>query len=362
MYYIKNSTACHHEYSDFHELTTELTKQTAVELLTADARQPSHAVVEALQIDKKVKRSRVKSAYRDAKFRPLFRALQALEEAKRIGGTSVTYAFPSPTTYRLPHTHYSRITLTDQTTPPIDPSFIPEILTDLEEVRDARFWSQYSVDLPFLRRHRVPAPWRDLSDPFRLEWFHHALRLNGGTVGFTLNLSDEVASKAREQKSSAGWIAKRIARELKVATGRKIPFFFTLELSSKRKLHLHGELQVAEHELEASRRALRRAAGEWEHTRQHQAKTKLEPSVVWSNYCAKDWPFMREHRLNHSRPINGDWFFATNETRATAQEIYNRLRPCVADLIHMLPSGTDNHAVDRPSRARRDPPARATSV
>lgn len=38
-------------------------------------------------------------------------------------------------------------------------------------------------------------------------------------------------------------------------------------------------------------------------TRQHQAKTKPKPSVVWANYSAKDWVYMREHRSGAGKRI-----------------------------------------------------------
>ncbi|MDF1598247.1 hypothetical protein PZ895_00455 [Mesorhizobium sp. YIM 152430] len=282
------------------------------------------------QIDKKVNRTRRKSPYRDAQFRPLFRALEAFGDARRSGETSVTYATPSHPSY--PHLHLKTSSLT------LKLPAAPETLTLEEEIRDARFWRSYSVPLNHLPRNRVPAPWRDLSDLSCLEWLHHTMRASGGSCGFTLNLSDDIAAKAGAQASSAGWLAKRIARELKAATGRHVPFFFAFEVSRAGKLHVHGELQIETDEHEAVRKALRRAGGEWDTTRQHQAKTKPKPSVVWTNYCAKDWTSMRAHRFNHSRPINGDWFFATNEARSSAKEIYEERRKQVLELMQTLPA------------------------
>lgn len=297
---------------------------TNIETVAADP----HFTRSQTQVDKKVKRTRFKSPYRDAKFRPLFRALEALHDEQRSGGTSVTYETRN-------HPFYPKLHL-QASSPAPTPSPFPERLTDEEEIRDARFWRAYSVLLPHLRKHRVPAEWRDLSDVSHLEWFHRAMRASGGSCGFTLNLSDDIVAKIGKQDRSANWLGRRIANELKIATGRKVPFFFAFEVSRSGRLHIHGELQICRDEQESARKALRRAGGEWETTRQHQAKTKPKPSVVWANYSAKHWVLMREHRWNHSRPINGKWFFNANEVASLANELYSQKKLAVMNLIEDL--------------------------
>lgn len=90
--------------------------------------------------------------------------------------------------YAVGHLFYPKLNL--QASRPVPaPSPFSERLTDEEKICDARFWRAYSVLLPHLGQHRVPAEWRDLSDVSHLEWLHRAVRASGGSCGFTLNLS-----------------------------------------------------------------------------------------------------------------------------------------------------------------------------
>lgn len=301
-----------------------------------DNDQKALEALDEARVDNKVKRTRVKSVYRDALFRPLFQTVDALRGLQANGGTSVTIVTPS-------HPLYPVIHLTNSPTHPnVSSSYKPESLTDAEELRQARFWRDYAVILPGLRVHVLPAAWRDLSDPARLEWFHHALRSVGHVHGFTLNLSRDIEAQARAASSTAGWLSKRIARRLEAALGRDVNCWFALEVSERHRLHLHGELQIAPEEAEAARKALRLAAGEWDTTRQHQARTKNEPSVVWANYSSMRWMFIRP-RPQHgrlagiSRPINGDWYFATKPIRGLADCIYSGQLQEVSKLMKTLP-------------------------
>ncbi|MHA6642306.1 hypothetical protein [Mesorhizobium sp. A623] len=300
---------------------------------------PAPTTVNQPVVDKKVKPTRAKSAYRDAQFHPLFQALTALEELEASGETSVTYHTPSH-----PHTPTIHLTSTGKRRTPASkspaPIFPAEVLTDAEELRTARFWRAYSVIVPYLRKHSKPAQWRDLSDVASLEWFHYALRAGGPSMSFTLNLSPEVEALVRSQPNAAGWLSKRIARYLKDALGGAVAFWFAFEVASNHRLHIHGELQINVNQARAARRALRLAAGEWDAIRQHQAHTKIEPSVVWSNYCAKDhWrvrPYTHPRLANIPRPIQGDWMFATNAVRKTASILYSIRRAEVLKLTNVL--------------------------
>lgn len=284
-------------------------------------------------VDNKVKRTRVKSVYRDALFRPLFQAVAVLDDLQANGGTSVTYVTPSHPLYPVLHLNVSP-------SHPPSPFYKPESLTGAEELRQARFWRAYQVVLPRLRQHTLPAPWRDLADPARLEWFHHAVRHSGPMRAFTLRLSADVEAQARNKPSTAGWLSKRTARRLEAALGREVDCWFALEVSPRRRLHLHGELQIEFHEAEAARKALRLAAGEWEKVRQHQAHLKEKPSVVWTNYTAKDWMFIRPLKRGPlagiSRPINREWYFATKPIRRLADELYSIRRQEVIKLMKSL--------------------------
>lgn len=299
-------------------------------------------------VAKKVNRKHLKSAYRDAKFRPWFQALSALEELEASGGISVTCHSPShpySPTIHLTNPHASLTPLSPSIAKPsksFGPTFTPEVLTDKEVNHDARFWRGYSVELPGLRQHTQPAVWRDLSDVAAMGWYHHAIRLSGPSTAFTLNLSPAVEGQARNQPNAAKWLSRRIARRLKEGLGRRVAFWFAFEVTVHHRLHVHGELQVAAGDLDAARKALRLAAGEWENVRQHQAKTREDPSVVWTNYSAKDhWrvrPYTHPRLANISRPIKGDWLFATNPVRALANTIYSNRRLEVIDLMASVKS------------------------
>lgn len=266
-------------------------------------------------VAKKVNRARVKSPYRDALFRPLFQAVAALEDARSRGETSVIWHTPSHPLFPILRLPTSILTTT--------PTLTVERLTDEEEIAAARFWKTYYVETP--RKHRTPARWRDLSDEARLEWFHYAMRASGPIASFTLNLDDKTEAQVSAAQSSAGWLSKRIARNLKQALGRHVPFWFVFEVTGDGRLHVHGELGASCDELPAARKALRRAGGEWADTRQHQAHTRENPSAIWSFYSSKNAIFMRRKKgrfQNLPRPINGDWKFATNDVRHRAGELY----------------------------------------
>lgn len=98
-----------------------------------------------------------------------------------------------------------------------------------------------------------------------------------------------------------------------------------LELSKTDRLHCHGEFQAAPHELAAVRKALRLAGGEWDQVCQHQAHTKFYASIVWANYSAKDVWRIKPFR-NITRPINGDWHFASNGVKQAGKAIYDPYR------------------------------------
>ena len=280
---------------------------------------PKHA-------DKKVKRTRAKSAARDAQFRPLFQALDALDGVARSGRTSVTYAAPN-------HPLFPIIKLDASSTTFTPAPYEPEDLDNDEEIRLHRHWQNLLTSPP--RNHRKPAAWRDLSDEARLEWFHHALRSIGPASAFTLNLSPAVEEQVRREPSSAGWLSKRIARRLKQALGRAVPLWFAFELEGGR-LHLHGELGASVAELPAVRKALRLAGGEWLTVRQHQAHTVSAPTLPWVGYAAKEaWrvrPFTGR-LAGIARPINGDWYFATNRARSTANKLYDTQKEAVTILL-----------------------------
>lgn len=286
--------------------------------------------------DKKVNLGRVKSPYRDARFRQRFQGVERSGDAGTGARTSVTDVVrsspPTPTPAQQP-----RNATTNTPAPAADTPAATETLTDKEQARTKRFWSHYGADTPFLPQHTTPAPWRDLSDVARLEQFHYAVASFGPATAFTLNLSPEVEAQVRKEPKAAKWISARIARRLSEALGRKVDFWFAFEITEghRQRLHLHGEIAgLEDNDYPAVRKALRLAGGEWKQVRQHQAH--LEPaSVVWANYAAKHSFNVRPHKGRFStlpRPISGDWYFATNGLRSTAKEIYTTRRAEVLEL------------------------------
>gem|GEM_PF-2985440 len=153
------------------------------------------------------------------------------------------------------------------------------------------------------------------------------MRAVGPSTAFSLNLSPEVEAQTKTAASSAGWLSKRIARNLTKALGRKVDFWFAFEVENRR-LHVHGEFGIDIVDAPAARKALRLAGGEWVKVRQHQAHTRETPSVVWSGYTAKHSIFVRPltGRFAGISPINGDWFFATNAIRKSASILYESQR------------------------------------
>ncbi|MER9763706.1 hypothetical protein [Mesorhizobium sp. M0138] len=273
--------------------------------------------------DRKGNRKHLKSPYRDAAFRYAFQGLDALDELEESGLTSVTQSLP----------------LTNTSTP-----YVREHLSPASSARHERFWQPFNVHTG-LPVHDVPAVWRDLSDVYRLEWFHHALRHTGPVHAFTLNLSPEIDQLTRAKPSAVKWLSRRIARQLKLALERPIDFWFAVEVTETgqpRRLHCHGELQIAPGDSVCARKALRIAGGEWDDARQFQADTIPAPDVVWSHYVrglsvlSGVVPY-RGRFKNLSRPISGDWFTATNALRNGAASLYTGRRAQVLSLLKHLP-------------------------
>ncbi|MES0167826.1 hypothetical protein NKJ87_17830 [Mesorhizobium sp. M0027] len=273
--------------------------------------------------DKKVNRKHLKSPYRDASFRHAFQGLDALEELEDSGATSVTVSLPLPDT---------------------PAPYVRETLSPESSARHERFWQPYNVHTG-LSVHDVPAVWRDLSDLSTLEWFHHSLRHTGPVHAFTLNLSPAIDQLARSKPSAVKWLSRRIALQLKLALGRPVDFWFAVEVTETgqpRRLHCHGELQIAPSDSVCVRKALRIAGGEWKGSRQFQADTRADPEVVWSHYVlglsvlSGVVPY-RGRFKNLRRPINGDWLTATNAVRSGARSLYTGRRAQVLSLMKNLP-------------------------
>lgn len=285
--------------------------------------------------DKKGNLKHLKSPYRDAAFRHVFQGFDALENLEETGATSVIESVPLSNTQTI-----TTSTPTTTPTPYVRESLSPEAAT-----RHERFWQSFNV-YTGLPAHDVPAVWRDLSDVSTLEWFHHSLRHTGPVHAFTLNLSPAIDRLARTKPSAVKWLSRRIALQLKLALGRPIDFWFAVEVTETgqpRRLHCHGELQIASSDSVCVRKALRIAGGEWDEARQFQAHTSPAPNVGWSHYprglsvLSGVVPY-RGRFKNVRRPINGDWFSATNAVRSGARSLYTGRRGEVLSFMKHLPA------------------------
>jgi hypothetical protein len=274
-------------------------------------------------IDKISSGSRTKSAFRDARYRPVFQALAAYQAERAAGGTSVTWRTPS-------HPLFPKITLDQTTTAPLHglPAYPlqPEALTDRDRLKDERHWRRFYVQPP--RDRKRPAPYRDLSDETRLEWYHHAMRHAGTCTFFTVHLDDETTALAMTKDSAACWLQDRITKRLKEQLGYWPAYWFVIERGEGGGLHLHGEIGVDGADVLAlARKAFRQAAGEWDDVRQHQAHTRPDANVLGSNYAAKESTFMKPSDLPFlSRPIAGNWYAATDGLRSMTDRLYTECR------------------------------------
>ncbi len=213
------------------------------------------------------------------------------------------------------------------------PSSLPSPTTARRPLR--RWHDRYRA--PTIIAHRVPPTWREASIYLRAEFAFLALQQLGPVAGFTLNLSPEIEAQARAKASPLDWLHRRIRRELKAALGRPVAFMAAIEETDDhlRRLHLHGVLQLdASNELEAAcaRKALRRAGGEWEHTRNKQAHIQTGIDAGWISYMLKGaWkatPFMRETLGGSSLRVRfrGALLSATSDiwTLARADDLWKR--------------------------------------
>lgn len=214
-------------------------------------------------------RKRVKSPFRDAQFRRAFQAVDELDRMQAGLGTLViegNTTYPSTASYTStePSTASDPAPSTNPSTAPAPTCLVytPETLTPKEADADAYFWKRYTATTS--RSHKTPAPWREISDEYRLEWFHHAMRLSGPFRPLTLHFSPEVEASIRAAPKSADWLRRRMRHHLRQALGRDPLFWFAFEVSAapNRLLHIHGEIQASDYELTEARGALRRAGGE----------------------------------------------------------------------------------------------------
>jgi hypothetical protein len=168
-----------------------------------------------------------------------------------------------------------------------------------------------------------------------LYWLHACEEL-GLPQAFSLNLRDDVEARARQQKSAASYLQKKIAAEFRKTFGRAVDFWFVLEnappdATGRRHLHMHGEIVVGPTEVAQARAAMRRAAGEWKVARQHQAHTKPLPDEAWVGYCMKENARHNERYgiFSAARGFSGKHYAVTTDLSALAKKLYGADRDLV---------------------------------
>ncbi|MFJ5486505.1 hypothetical protein ACIKTA_02130 [Hansschlegelia beijingensis] len=283
---------------------------------------------------KKAKGSRRASAARDARFAREGLGAQLYATRGRQAGTSVckdlslqAHLYAISKGYEI-HPHLPKILVRV-----LEEQAAREPVTQPQKKEPRPWFASKPTCSPI--DWKVPAPWRDLSDEARPDYYLAAMRRLGPVHGFTLNLHPDNEALALKQPATASWLRDRIAVELRAALGRSVPLFFGLEQTGRGRLHVHGVLGIAAHEAERARKALRRAGGEWDENRQFQAETKADPDHGWTAYVVKEFflarPFVRQ-MMDHAndnhrrRRFNGAVLVASNEVRSLAGKIYEEAR------------------------------------
>lgn len=314
---------------------------------------------------KKPNRNRVRSAARDALFRPIFQTVEELAlraagepsivitDAPNAPHTTTKVSNPSVIVTTLDHPCFPIVRASASDVPSLkNISPLREQLNADEEGREARFWRGLTFETP--SRKTYPAQWRSTSDETRLEWFHHAISSAGAVHSFSLNLNDETEHRFKREPDAAGWMADRIAKSFKATFGRQVQFWFAVEVSDGGRVHLHGELSVSASDAKRARAALRKAGGEWSSNRRWQANTRAAPTRVPAFYAAKNAIYRRPWKRFPTAkrpPFSGGWIFATNLIRRRACDLYEARRLLVKELLKALkarkPSGRSSLPVVR---------------
>jgi hypothetical protein len=173
-----------------------------------------------------------------------------------------------------------------------------------------------------------PPLWTDATDPLRMVYTQHALDMGGPTIGFTLNLSDELLLRLQSKRHRViDAFRKRIGYHLQAVLGRKVDFWFAMESPHGRmRWHLHGALAIADDEKPEAKRALLAASGiAVGIPARHYALrfSSFYDSSGWAVYACK--------RLAPSEELLGySPLYASRPLSASARGIYEVHRQCAA--------------------------------
>jgi len=278
----------------------------------SDREPPSCAARTAASSDRNGNGKRFPNYQRDAHFFPAFRAVREAAVMAAFRTSSVT--MPLPSSISLPW--YDGSPISQPKNVESQPSLIPLAFEKFIASKTTARESQMIAS-------RTPAVWRDLTPWMQMLYRHFAAGQLGTLYNLTLNLDVRIEALARVQTSAAAWLQKRMARELRKALpGEQPTFFFVVEqVNGYRHMHLHGEIVTGN--VEAARKALRLAAGEWTRARQHQAHTKLDPNAGWVSYAAKDNIYNGRNNLPIQRNFCGDAEASTHNLTRAAQDLYD---------------------------------------
>jgi len=197
---------------------------------------------------------------------------------------------------------------------------------------------------PPARQYRSPAPWRDTSDVLRITFRHLALKTIGPVCTINLNLRDDVEGLARGQRYPLGWLHRRIAHHLQEVLNRPVEFHLVLEEVGvhRRRLHVHGELQISAEEAKEARAALRKAGGVFpEEARNFQAQTRPNPDGGWLNYLVGDlWRigFTRSvlPRIAHEARLTNSAITFQGNAASTTQGVNERAKQIYEQQLRMI--------------------------
>lgn len=156
----------------------------------------------------------------------------------------------------------------------------------------------------------VTKRWRDLPPASLLSFYAQAIRELGTPVLFSLHFTRDVHAKMKKAKDNPrDFIAKRMRRHLK-----GVPFYFVIELTAKRVIHIHGALAHTHQSEKMIRTGLQKVCG-----RKKKSLTKEELFFInckarhtmpsnwnqsfrqcmgdfgWAQYCGKDMQETARH-------------------------------------------------------------------
>ena len=165
---------------------------------------------------------------------------------------------------------------------------------------------------------KAPPPWRDLSPRGRAVYGIEAAKAGGRARAITINLGDAIKAKAPHQKHGAlRFIMKAIDKGLKRTFDEAPPLFVTLEHSGDLGLHLHGIVELSDHQIKKVAKVIREAVGVWRERADRQVVIEPIYARGWASYITEDSAFMKEASGHRA-------YYMANDLRRRAEEIHKK--------------------------------------